>query len=92
MGIEFASRTEEQRGQVIKFIDFLTSQPGTMPELSITPCALTSEEVPANPPEPSPDDAEDSLLELLRHHESLDQEEFLKKLREQRGPQEVTAS
>ena len=92
MGIEFASRTEEQRGHVMKFIDFLTSQPGTMPELLITPCALTSDDVPQNPPEPGPDEVEDPLLELLRNHEPLDQEEFLQRLRQQRGTEAAAAS
>ena len=42
MGLEFASRTEEQREQVGNFIHFLTSRPGTVPQLLITPKALTA--------------------------------------------------
>ena len=37
MGIEFASGTAEQREQVGTFIGFLTSRPGTVPQLLITP-------------------------------------------------------
>jgi hypothetical protein len=36
MGVEFPSRTSEQRQTVASFIDFLTSRPGTMPELVIS--------------------------------------------------------
>ena len=42
MGIEFASGTAEQREQVETFINFLTSRPGTLPQLLITPRALTA--------------------------------------------------
>src|SRR5207253_2826931 len=42
MGIEFAARTDEQRAQVENFINFLTSRPGTMPQLLITPRALAA--------------------------------------------------
>jgi len=38
---------------------------------------------------PTPE-LEDPLLELLRSHESLSQEDFLLKLRQQRGSEEVT--
>ena len=42
MGLEFASGTEEQRDHVGNFINFLTSRPGTVPQLLITPKALTA--------------------------------------------------
>ena len=42
MGIEFASGTLEQRDQVGSFIGFLTSRPGTQPQLLITPRALAA--------------------------------------------------
>jgi hypothetical protein len=38
------------------------------------------------------EELEDSLLELLRSHESLNQEEFLQKLRQQRSSEEVASS
>jgi CheY-like chemotaxis protein len=87
MGMEFAADTPEQRAQVANFIEFLTSQPGTMPELLITPRALAAEDSSNNSDQPQ--ELEDSLLELLRHHESLSQEEFLQQLRQQRNSEEV---
>jgi CheY-like chemotaxis protein len=90
MGIEFASRTADQRAQVEGFIGLLTSRPGTLPELLITPRALAAgdgyEDVPLQ------GDLEDPLLELLRSHESLSQEDFLQELRKQRRGEEVPSS
>lgn len=90
MGIEFASRTEEQRAQVASFIEFLTSRPGTIPELLITPRTLAvgdHYEQSGNSEEP-----EDSLLQLLRQHESLSLEEFVQALRKQRNSEEFASS
>jgi hypothetical protein len=90
MGIEFASRTTDERAHVAKFIGFLTSRPGTIPALSVTPRAL-AEGDNYSPNESSPnEELEDALLELLHNHESLGQEEFLQKLRQQRSSEEVT--
>ena len=89
MGIEFASATAEQRAQVASFIEFLTSQPGTMPELLITARALAAADNYSNSEEPQ--EMEDPLLELLRHHEPLSQEEFLQALRKQRNSEEVAS-
>jgi CheY-like chemotaxis protein len=91
MGIEFAARTDEQRAQVENFINFLTSRPGTMPQLLITPRALAALNG-HNYPAPRAEEAEDSLLDLLRRHESLGQEEFLQELRKQRSSEEVASS
>jgi hypothetical protein len=89
MGIEFASRTAAQRGEVQVLLTLLTSRPGILPELEITPRALNADERYRN--EPSTDDKlDDPLLHLLRNHESLNQEEFLQELRQQRTSQEVT--
>ncbi len=92
MGIEFAARTTDERAQVARFIGFLTSRPGTYPALLITPRTLAAaddynqaEQLPA-------EELEDPLLELLRSHESLNQEEFLQKLRQQRSSEEVASS
>ena len=91
MGIEFASRTTEQHDAVVKFIEFLTSRPGTAPELVITSRALTAGE-DYNPPEgPDTEAPEDPLLQLLQRHESLNQEEFLQELRQQRGSESLAA-
>jgi len=90
MGIEFAARTTDERAQVARFIGFLTSRPGTLPALLITPRTLAVGDH-YNPPDPlSTEELDDPLLELLRRGESLNQEEFLQKLRQQRGSEEVT--
>ena len=96
MGIEFPSRTNEQRVKVGEFIEFLTSRPGTMPQLLISPRSLVADQAQF-----SAHDSElnDPLLELVRRGLSLDPEEFLDELRQQRNPgdaagppEEVTSS
>ncbi len=99
MGIEFASRTVEQREQVGAFINFLSSRPGTLPQLLITPRALAAgnesdyrgngSSESANRTEDQP---EDLLLELLNRSGSLTQEDFLQELRQQRSSEEVSSS
>ena len=86
MGIEFASRTSVQRERVGQFIEALTSRPGVVPDLSITPRALSAEDLTSQH-----DDLEDPLLELLRNHDDMTQEEFLDNLRRQRNSEEVTS-
>jgi len=90
MGIEFASATEEQREQVHSFIDFLASRPGVTPELHAIPLASVSNEAPLQEQTPS-SEFEDPLLDLIRHHESYSQEEFLRELRQQRSTAEVVS-
>jgi CheY-like chemotaxis protein len=94
MGVEFPSRTPEQRAQVENVINFLRSCPGTMPDLSISPKALVADlaqfesaEKPAN----SEEELEDPLLELLRRGASLRQEAFLSELEHQRNPEETAS-
>jgi CheY-like chemotaxis protein len=90
MGIEFAAHTAEERERVTQFITSLTSNPGTVPELLIMPRALSANW--ANPEGNGENqELEDPLLELLRNHEALGQEDFLQKLHQQRGA-EVPAS
>ena len=92
MGIEFASGTAEQREHVGNFIGFLTSRPGTVPQLLITPKALAAgntDDYPRSKPSAEP---EDSLLDLLNRADSLGQEEFLQELRQQRNSEEVASS
>jgi CheY-like chemotaxis protein len=84
MGIVFASHTQEQRDQVHGFIDFLTSRPGTSPELQVLPGTRGNSALADEMPEAAAGEFEDPLLELLRNHESLNQEEFLEELRHQR--------
>lgn len=89
MGIEFASSTTAGREQVEQFIGFLSSRPGTMPDLLIMPLALSAAD--SNSEHSNPADLDDSLLDLLRRHESLSQEEFLEELRRQRSGETAPA-
>ena len=95
MGIEFPSRTAEQRAQVGNLINFLRHTPQTMLELNVSPRALVADltqfENPELPPSGSPDDMEDPLLELLRNGSSLQQDDFLAELSRQRSPQDVAS-
>jgi CheY-like chemotaxis protein len=91
MGIEFPSRTEGQRDQVGDFISCLTGQPGAVPELTITPRALGLPEEQTDSNGSEPEEWDDPLLELLRNHENLSQEQFLEQLRQQRNSAEVTS-
>ena len=92
MGLEFASGTEEQREQVGNFINFLTSRPGTVPQLLITPRALAAGNEEDYRKGKATGEAEDLLLELLNRAESLSQDEFLRELRQQRSSEEVASS
>jgi CheY-like chemotaxis protein len=87
MGLEFPSRTEEQRAQVGTVIDFLRSNRDTMPELSIAPKSLVADmaQFVSADKTASPDDMEDPLLDLLRRGHSLQQETFLSELQQQRN-------
>jgi CheY-like chemotaxis protein len=92
MGVEFPSRTVEQRAQVGNLIDVLRSSPQAAPELTISPKALVADLTQFEPADKkadeSADDLEDPLLELLRRGTALQQEEFLSELHHQRNPQE----
>jgi CheY-like chemotaxis protein len=92
MGIEFASGTEEQREQVGNFIGFLTSRPGTVPQLLITPRALAAHNGDDYRSSKGSEEPEDLLLDLLSRADSLTQEEFLQELRQQRSSEEVASS
>ncbi len=91
MGIEFPSHTTEERGQVASFIGFLSSRPGTMPELLITPRAFTAAEQTENSISASGEELEDPLLDLLGRADSLSQEDFLQQLQQQRSSEVATA-
>jgi len=93
MGVEFPSRTTEQRETVAHFIEFLTSRPGTVPELLISPKSLLADENQFENTSPSPEDhLEDPLVELLRTGSSLTREQFLSELHRQRNPEAVASS
>jgi CheY-like chemotaxis protein len=90
MGIEFPARTEEQRKSVGEFIEFLTGQPGTTPQLETSPRALLASAVDLSHSSSGATDAEDPLLELLRTGNALDEEAFLAELHRQRNPEIVS--
>lgn len=94
MGVEFPSRTPEQRAQVGNLIEFLRNCPATMLELIISPRALVADlaqfEPGDNKAQESGDEFEDPLLELLRRGGSLQQDDFLSELQQQRSPEEAS--
>ncbi len=92
MGVEFPSRTAEQRAQVENLINFLRSSRDATPELTISPRALVADlaQFESREPADASSDMEDLLLELLRRGTTLQQEEFLAELRHQRSPEDVS--
>ncbi len=94
MGIEFPSRTAEQRAQVGNLISFLRGSPEAMLELMISPRALVADLKQFEPEEnvgAAGEDMDDPLLELLRRGSSLHEDDFLDELREQRSPVDVAS-
>jgi CheY-like chemotaxis protein len=88
MGVEFPSRTPEQRAQVGSLITFLQNCPGSAPELAVSPRALRadlSQFQKQISDDGVTDDMGDPLLDLLRRGATLQQEEFLSELRCQRS-------
>ncbi len=96
MGLEFPSRTPEQRAQVANLITFLRNNSDALPDLSISPKALVADLTQFEPAEKSgqdaADDLDDPLLELLRRGTSLQQEAFIAELQHQRNPQDVATT
>jgi CheY-like chemotaxis protein len=92
MGVEFPSRTAEQRAQVENLINFLRSSRDTTPELMISPRALVADLTQFENGEPADasSELEDLLLELLRRGTALQQQEFLAELHHQRSPEEAS--
>ena len=96
MGVEFPSRTPEQRAHVGKLIDFLRNCPTSTPELVISPRALVADLTQFEPGDKAEEASseemmEDPLLELLRRGISLQQDDFLSELRHQRSPEDVAS-
>ena len=89
MGVEFPSRTPEQRAQVGNLIEFLRNCPATMLELVISPRALVADLTQFEPEEKKAeetgDELEDPLLDLLRRGAQLQQDDFLAELQHQRS-------
>ncbi len=93
MGVEFPSRTTEQRETVAHFIEFLTSRPGTLPELLISPKLLVADENQFATAGPAGEEhLEDPLLDLLRGAQSLSKDQFLAELHRQRNSEAVASS
>jgi CheY-like chemotaxis protein len=94
MGLEFPSRTPEQRAQVENLINFLRSSADRTPELYVSPRALVADVTQFEPAEipagESADELEDALLELVRRGTTLQQDEFVAELRRQRSPEEAS--
>ena len=93
MGVEFPSRTPEQRARVGDLIGLLRSSPESMLELIVSPRALLADlnqfEHAAELADAGASDVEDPLLELLRRGSALDEEDFLAELRRQRSGESV---
>jgi CheY-like chemotaxis protein len=89
MGMEFPSRTPEQRAQVANLISVLRNCPETMLELYVSPRSLTADlkefESSPNSADESGEELEDSLLQLLRQGTKLQEDDFLQELRRQRS-------
>jgi len=93
MGLEFPSRTKEQRETVAHFIGFLTSRPGTVPELLISPKSLVADENQfATNAASGEEHLEDPLLDLLRGAQTLTKDQFLSELHRQRSPEAVATN
>jgi len=86
MGVEFASRTSEQRSQVERFIEFLISQSEVTPQLCVAPKCIGFSHDDGHSSS-NQDAVQDDLLQLLRREENMTQEEFLAELRGQRRSQ-----
>ncbi len=95
MGVEFPSRTPEQRAQVVDLINFLRNSPTATPELIISPRALLADisQFKRDEDDSSADEQlEDPLLDLLRRGATLQQESFMAEIQEQRNPHDVASA
>jgi hypothetical protein len=94
MGVEFPSRTPEQRANVGNLIGLLRSSPNSMLDLIVSPRSLRPDLTQFEPAKALPNDATDEvvdpLLELLQRGATLEQDEFLAELRRQRSGDTVT--
>jgi DNA-binding response OmpR family regulator len=92
MGVEFPSRTPEQRAQVSDLINFLQNCQQSGLEMSVAPRSLVadiSQFEHGSGGENSDEELEDPLLELLRHGTSFHQDDFLQELHRQRSGESV---
>jgi hypothetical protein len=98
MGVEFPSRTADQRAQVGNLIGMLRTCPQAMLQLDISPLVLLAdltqfEAIDGQPSETAGEmeDEEDTLLGLLRRAATLQQKDFLAELQRQRSPQDLAS-
>ncbi len=92
MGVEFPSRTAEQRAQVGNLIGLLQSSPESTPQMSVSPSALRADPSQfrhEQAADSATEELNDPLLELLRRGSGLQQEGFLAELRRQRSGESV---
>jgi CheY-like chemotaxis protein len=93
MGVEFPSRTPEQREQVGNLIEFLRGCPESMLEMNVSPRALTADlsqfESEAESAEADDEKMEDPLLDLLRHGTTIPVDDFAAELLRQRSGESV---
>lgn len=95
MGVEFPSRTPEQRAQVANLISFLRGFPQSMLSMNVSPRALTADLSQFETSHSTGDESaeteemEDPLLELIRRATTLQQEDFFEELRRQRSGEHV---
>jgi DNA-binding response OmpR family regulator len=91
MGVEFPSRTQEQRAQVENLISFLQSCTDA-PQMDVSPRELKADlsqfSGEANRDEENMN-MEDPLLELIRQGTVMQREEFLRELQRQRSGESV---
>ncbi len=93
MGVEFPSRTAEQRAQVGNLIGLLQSSPQSTPQMSVSPSALRADPSQfqhEQAADSATEELNDPLLELLRRGSALQQEDFLAELRRQRSGESVS--
>lgn len=93
MGVEFPSRTEEQRAQVENLIGFLQSC-ADAPQMEVSPRELKADLNEFSGKADGDEEnmnmhMEDPLLELIRHGTALQREEFLEELLRQRSGEGV---
>jgi DNA-binding response OmpR family regulator len=95
MGVEFPTRTAEQRGQVSNLIDFLRAQTASDLEMSVSPRALAADlsqfefDQDSEPFDDSGEKMEDPLLDLLRHGATVSLDDFVAELHRQRSGESV---
>ena len=92
MGLEFVTASPDQPQERIGFIEFLASQPGIVPEVTVVPRALRAADHFGPVSDGQTEDPDDLLLGLLRRRLSLSQEEFLKELQSQRSGEPVVSA